>query len=336
VSALNRIRLTHGSGAGLKRLLEELVLPALGIGGTEPLEDAAVLPYPQGRVAFTTDSFVVNPLVFPGGDIGKLAACGTINDLASMGARPRHMAVSLILEEGLEAELLTRLLHSLRRTCDEAGVGVVCGDTKVVDRGKADRVFITTSGIGVVPPGRSLSAGGARAGDVVVVSGPIGRHGVAILAQRKNLGFASTAVSDCAPLHEAVEALLGAIPQTRVIRDATRGGCAAVLNEIGADSGVTIRIRKADVPVPEVVAGACSFLGLDPLQVANEGTLVAVVPGDKGTEAVEALRSSAVGREAALIGRVFARQRFPVLLETEIGGTRPVEIPPGELLPRIC
>ncbi len=333
---IERVELQHGSGTGQAALLRQVVLPALAADHEGPFEDAAVVQSPGGRLAFTTDSFVVHPLEFPGGDIGKLAACGTINDLAMVGATPLFLSASLILEEGLETKLLRRILDSLAGVCRECGVRLVCGDTKVVERGKADGVYITTSGIGEVRAGLTLSSARARPGDRVLVSGPIGRHGVAIMAQRANLGFASHAVSDCAPLHEAAGALLAAAPGTRVMRDATRGGVAAVLNEIAADSGVTLLLDKADVPVDPVVEGACALLGMEPLQIANEGTFVAVVPAGECQKALEALRSTAAAVSAVSIGTALEKGRFPVLLRTEIGGTRPVEIPPGRLLPRIC
>ncbi len=330
------LRLSHGSGVGLQELLRETVLPALLPGSSAVLEDAAVFNSPGARLAFTCDSFVVWPLEFPGGDIGKLSACGTINDLAMMGARPVYMSVSLILEEGLEKIVLERALCSLRRQCEETGVVIACGDTKVVDKGKADGMFISTSGIGAVPEGRRLSAGNARVGDAVIVSGPIGLHGIAILSQRKGLRFASGAISDCAALNGLAEALLEAVPQTRALRDATRGGCAAVLHEIAEASHAGMALEEKNIPVPDVVRGACSFLGFDPLHIANEGRFVAIVPAEDAKAAVAALASHPLGAGAAIIGEVVERRRFPVLLKTVIGGTRPVEMPAGELLPRIC
>jgi hydrogenase expression/formation protein HypE len=334
--SIERLGIAHGSGTGLNQLLAEIVLPNLCPGQTGPLEDAALISVNQGRLAFTTDAFVVSPLEFPGGDIGKLAACGTINDLAMMGALPLRMAVALILEEGLDCSLLGRVLRSLAAVCAECGMAIVCGDTKVVDRGKADGIFITTTGIGAVADGINLSAAHARPGDAVLVSGPIGRHGIAILAQRKNLGFASEVISDCQPLSSPVQRLLAAVPRTRLMRDATRGGCAAVLNEIALASGVTVRLQKSALPVPAVVAGACAILGFDPLQIANEGCFVAIVPADQAQCACATLRTDPYSRDAAIIGRVEECGRVPVMLETEIGGLRPVEVPPGQLLPRIC
>ena len=328
---IETVSMSHGSGLGLSALLESVVLPNLLSGSHGVLEDAALIDCGEGRLAFTTDSFVVQPLEFPGGDIGKLAACGTINDLAVMGAVPRHLSVALILEEGLSVDTLGRVLRSLRSVCEKCGVRICCGDTKVVNRGRGDGMYITTSGVGMVSSEVDLSAGNAREGDAVIVSGDIGRHGIAILAERGNLGFASDVVSDCAPLYAACAKLLKAVPATRVIRDATRGGCAAVLNEIAGASGVSIRLEEPVVPISQTVLQACAFLGMDPLQVANEGTFVAMIPAEHVPSALEAL-----GGDAVRIGWVTEKCRFPVVMTTEIGGTRPVETPPGELLPRIC
>ena len=328
---IETISMAHGSGSGLSELLESLVLPNLLPETHGVLEDAALIDCSEGTLAFTTDSFVVQPLEFSGGDIGKLAACGTINDLAVMGASPSHLSVSLILEEGLAAETLARVLRSLRTVCEESGVRICCGDTKVVNRGSGDGIYINTSGVGAVAPEICLSAGNARVGDAVLVSGDIGRHGIAILSKRGALGFSSNVISDCAPLHKTCAKLLQAVPDTRVIRDATRGGCAAVLNELAEASGVSIRLDQSALPVSETVEQACALLGMDPLQVANEGTFVAIVPASDVALAVATL-----GDEAVVIGYVTDKSRFPVVMTTEIGGTRPVETPPGELLPRIC
>ena len=330
------VRLAHGSGSGLRQLLHEIVLPALLPGSHGILEDAAVMDSPGERIAFTSDSFVVWPLEFRGGDIGKLAACGTINDLAMMGALPRVMSVSLIIEEGLDKSLLSRVLRSLHGACEEAATRIVCGDTKIVDKGKADGMFISTSGIGVVPPGRNLSAGSARPGDAVLVSGPIGLHGITVLSQRQGLGFASEAISDCAALSGLVEVLLKAVPETRTLRDATRGGCAAVLHEIAESSNATVMLDETLIPVPDVVRGACSFLGLDPLHIANEGRFVAIVAPQNAEAAVAACNAHPLGKGAARIGTIVDRGRFPVVIKTAIGASRAVEMPAGELLPRIC
>ncbi len=333
---IETVLLSHGSGQGLAELLHTVILPELGVDPAEPLEDAAVFTPPQGRCAFTTDSFVIRPLEFPGGDIGKLSVCGTINDLAMVGAVPHSISVAMILEEGLDVVLLRRILRSIRRESEAGGVSIRCGDTKVVDRGKADGIFIATSGIGAVPPGRNLSVSLARPGDAVVLSGPIGLHGIAVLAARAGLNFASTAVSDCASLHLLAGALVKASPHARTMRDATRGGCAAVLNEIAEASSVTIAVRQSAIPVPSEVAGACSFLGLDPLHVANEGRFVAIVPAGEAEAAVAACRTMVHGGGACIIGSVEPRGRVAVLLETAIGSRRVVDVPSGELLPRIC
>jgi hydrogenase expression/formation protein HypE len=332
---IETIRLSHGSGRGLDELLREVVIPLLG-DANAPLEDAALINAPKGQLAFTTDSFVVQPLEFPGGNIGKLAACGTLNDLAMMGARPLALSVALILEEGLGVALFKRILAALRDECAAMGVVIACGDTKVVDRGKADGIFITTSGIGVIPKGRSLSIAHAKAGDAIIISGPIGRHGIAIMAARKGLNFASTVTSDCACLYPLVEAMLAAAPGVRALRDATRGGAATVLCEMAQASEVTIALKQQQVPVSPEVASACEFLGFDPLHVPNEGTFVASVPQDQAKAALAALTAHPLGRGAMIAGSVKEKGRFPVVMETVIGGTRMVGVPPGELLPRIC
>jgi hydrogenase expression/formation protein HypE len=333
---LSKVHISHGSGTGLNELLHSVVLPALLGKHDAPLEDAAVFNLGFNRIAFTTDSFVVHPLEFPGGDIGKLAACGTINDLAMMGAQPMYLSVGLIIEESLDTVLLSRILQSLRTICVQNNMVICCGDTKVVERGKADGIFINTSGIGFIPPDRNISVTNARPGDAVLVSGPIGLHGITILAKRENLGFASTAVSDCASLSDCVETLLLAVPTVHVLRDPTRGGCAAILNEIAGSSQVTIRLNQQDIPIPPVVASACSFLGFDPLHIANEGRFIAMVPPQEAKKAVDILHTHPMGSGAAIIGVVEKAGRFPVIIQTEIGGVRPVEIPPGRLLPRIC
>lgn len=332
---IDTVLLSHGSGRGLDDLLHAVILPELGTDPAAPLEDAAVFALPEGRVAFTTDSFVIRPVEFPGGDIGKLSVCGTVNNLAMVGAVPHSLSVAMIIEEGLEVEILRRILRSIRRESEAAGVSIRCGDTKVVDRGKADGIFIATSGIGVVPPGLDLSVAHARPGDAVVLSGPIGLHGIAVLAAREGLNFASTAVSDCACLHRLAAALLK-VSHARTLRDATRGGCAAVLNEIALASGVTIVVRQSAIPVPPEVAGACSYLGLDPLHVANEGRFIAIVPADEAEAAVAACRTMDHGHGACIIGSVEQKTRVPVLLETIIGSRRMVDVPSGDLLPRIC
>lgn len=335
---MDKVMLSHGSGRGLQNLLQTIVLPSLIGDHDDVLEDAAVLTWNQhSPVVFTTDSFVVKPLSFPGGDIGKLAACGTINDLAMMGATPLFISVALIIEEGLPAEELQTYLNSLRTVCQKENVSITCGDTKVIEQRNGDGLFITTSGIGHLPQAcQRLSAGKVVEGDAVIVSGPIGLHGITILAQRESLSFASNAVSDCAPLVGLSKAVLSASSSVRVMRDATRGGCAAVLNEIATSSQVTITLEQSLLPVPEVVRCACEILGLDPLSIANEGTFVAIIPECDCQNVLESLHRLPEGRNACRIGHVAKQQRFPVQLITEIGGMRAVEVPPGQLLPRIC
>ncbi len=334
--SISSISISHGSGKGLQEILNEIIHPILTSGHSGPYEDAAIIPRQNGRLGFTTDAFVVNPLEFPGGDIGKLSVCGTVNDLACMGAMPLQLSVALVLEEGLDAKILKRILESLRKTADSCGITIGCGDTKVVEKGKADGIFITTSGVGVIKDDIHLSSGNAKIGDRVIVSGDIGRHGIAIMASRGNLGFASEVTSDCAALHELIKALLDAVPNTKTIRDATRGGVAAVLNEIGQDSGVTLMLNQQHIPVADVTRGACDYLGMEPIQVANEGRFVAVVPKSQTTPTIKTLNRFELGKNARVIGMVQKKSRFPLLMKTDIGGTRPVEVPPGQLLPRIC
>ncbi len=346
LSSLEQIKLSHGSGKGLEDMLQEIVLPELCPGNCNSMEDAYTIKVqdffqeqPSGKLAFTTDSFVVQPLEFPGGDIGKLSVCGTVNDLAMMGAIPRLISVSLIIEEGFSVVQLKRILRSVYETCQKTDLRIACGDTKVVEKGKADGIFINTAGIGIVPEGRNISATYAKPGDVVFMSGGIGLHGIAILASRKNLHFASQAISDCAPLHSIVEELLRIRPDVHTLRDCTRGGCAAVLNEIAKASHVSILLNQEDIPIPDVVQGACSFLGMDPLGIACEGRFIAILPEQNPLDTAKFLaylRSFPLTHDCAIIGRVLEKQAFPVMLKTPIGGTRLVDLPPGELLPRIC
>ncbi len=297
------------------------------------LEDSACVEL-SGRTAFTTDSFVVRPLEFPGGDIGRLAVAGTVNDLAVMGAVPRYLSLALVIEEGLAFGVLRRLLASVKAAADEAGVIVVCGDTKVVERGKADGIYITTSGLGKIADGSNISAHNARPGDVVIVSGEIGLHGVAVMAARESLGFASSAVSDVAPLNRMLEPLVREL-DVHAMRDPTRGGCAAALHDIAAASDVSIVLDEEALPVPEVVEGACSLLGTDSLEMPNEGKALILLSGEQAARAVEILRSHKYGRHATTIGKVTKETGFPLVLATGLG-ERLVDAPRGELLPRIC
>jgi hydrogenase expression/formation protein HypE len=319
-------------------LIGKLFVPTFGGATLAALEDSATLDLGTGssRLAFTTDSFVVRPIFFPGGDIGRLAVCGTVNDLAVTGAVPRVLSAAFILEEGLPLADLRRISESMRRACDEAGVELVTGDTKVVDRGKGDRVFITTSGIGVIPPGRSLSIANARPGDRILVSGTIGDHGVAILSVREGIEFETQLESDATPLADLTESLLAACPTIRCMRDPTRGGVAGVLNELATASDVEVRVIESAIPVRREVRAACEMLGLDPLYVANEGKLIAVVPGDDAERLLAAARGHPKGQNAAIIGTVSAGRPGFVTLQTRVGGERVVPVLAGEQLPRIC
>ena len=339
VQAHDSILLGHGSGGRLTAdLIERVFLRGFGGATLARLEDQATLSLAggRGRIAFTTDSFVVRPLFFPGGDIGTLAVHGTVNDLAVGGAVPRYLSAAFILEEGLPIADLVRIVASMRAACAEAGVELVTGDTKVVDRGKGDGVFITTTGIGLVPDGRALSAAAARPGDRILVSGPIGDHGVAILSVREGLEFETELASDTAPLHELCAALLEVCPATRCMRDPTRGGLASALCELAAASRVGARLDEAAIPVRREVRAACELLGLDPLQVACEGRLVAIVPAADADRALAALRAHPRGRDAALIGEVVAEDPGVVVMTSRLGSTRMVTPLAGEQLPRIC
>jgi hydrogenase expression/formation protein HypE len=335
----DRIVLGHGSGGRLTtELIERIFLPGFGGATLSRAEDQATIELPgsRARIAFTTDSFVVRPLFFPGGDIGKLAVHGTVNDLAVGGAIPRLLSAAFILEEGLPIEDLRRIVASMRHACAEAGVELVTGDTKVVDKGKGDQVFITTSGIGVVPDGRSLSIAAARAGDRVLVSGSIGDHGIAILSVREGLEFETELTSDTAPLHDLCQALLDVCPETRCMRDPTRGGVASTLCELAKASKVGVRIAEAAIPVRREVRAACELLGLDPLHVACEGRFVAVVPGADQERALAAMRAHPKGRDAAVIGEIVAEDPGLVVMTSRLGSSRVVSPLAGEQLPRIC
>jgi len=336
------VTLAHGGGGrAMHGLIERILLPAFDNPLLAPLEDQARVPIAElaaggDRLAFTTDTYVVTPIDFPGGDIGKLAVCGTVNDLAMGGARPLFLSCGLVLEEGFELAALARVAQSMARAAREAGVSVVTGDTKVVERGAADKLFINTAGIGVVPRNVNISAKRARPGDVVIINGTLGDHGIAILLARNTLALDAKVASDCQPLHGLVAAMLAACPDLHCLRDATRGGLATVLNEFAVASHVGIRLREAAVPVNEVVRGACEILGLDPLYLANEGKLVAVVPHDSADAVLGAMRAHPAGREAAIVGEVTADHACSVILSTAFGGDRVVDMLVGEQLPRIC
>ncbi|GAC1630676.1 MAG: hydrogenase expression/formation protein HypE [Nevskia sp.] len=336
------VTMAHGGGGrAMRGLIEKIILPAFDHPLLAGLEDQARIPIAelavQGvRLAFTTDSYVVTPLEFPGGDIGRIAVCGTVNDLAVSGARPLYLSCGLVLEEGLDLAVLAKMVQSMARTAREAGVAIVTGDTKVVERGAADRLFINTAGIGVVPAGVNVSAGRAQPGDAVIVNGNLGDHGVAILLARNELALAAEVFSDCQPLYGLIAAMLAACPDIHCLRDATRGGVATVLNEFAVSSHVGIRLRESALPLNEVVRGACEILGLDPLYLANEGKLVAVVPGAFAGAVLAAMHAHPAGREAAIIGEVCAAPAGNVILSTAIGGDRVVDMLVGEQLPRIC
>ena len=333
------ITLSHGSGGKSSHaLIESLILPAFRNPLLDGDADAAVFAFGQatGRLAMTTDSYVVSPLFFPGGDIGKLAVHGTINDLAVSGARPLALSVGLILEEGLDMEVLRRVIDSMAQAAAAAGVPIVTGDTKVVHRGKADQLFVNTSGVGIVDADVRLSADTVRPGDVVLVSGYIGDHGMAVMLAREALELEADIESDSAPLHTLVAALLDAAPHTRTIKDPTRGGVATTLNEIANRARVAIAVDEDRVPVRVAVRGACEILGLDPLHIANEGKLVAVVPADEAHAALAALRAHPLGLDAAVIGDVQTEPPGMVLLRTGIGGSRVLDMLVGDPLPRIC
>ena len=333
----DRIVLGHGGGGRLSaELLREIFLPLFSNPILNRMDDQAILEIGGARLAFTTDSFVVQPLFFPGGDIGSLAVHGTVNDLAMGGALPLFLSAGFILEEGFPTETLRKIAASMAEAAGAAGVAIVTGDTKVVEKGKGDGVFINTSGIGIVPEGVHLSANQARPGDRVLLSGPIGDHGIAILARREGLEFESEIVSDSAPLHRMVAAMLGVSTGIRCLRDPTRGGVSSALNEIAAQSGVSIRLEETAIPVREAVKGACELLGLDPLYVANEGKLVAIVAPEAADAVLAAMRRDPLGAEAALIGTVGGERAGLVTMRTAFGSTRIVDLLAGDQLPRIC
>jgi hydrogenase expression/formation protein HypE len=332
-----QILLGHGSGGVLtSQLIEGIFLPAFANPVLARLDDQAVVELGGARLAFTTDSYVVTPLFFPGGDIGSLAIHGTVNDLAMSGARPLYLSVGFILEEGFAIDDLRRIVLSMRDAAQAGGVAVVTGDTKVVGKGSGDKIFINTSGIGLVPPGVRISADRARPGDVVLLSGTIGDHGMAIMTKRESLGLDGDIASDSAPLHRLVARMLEACPDVHVLRDPTRGGVAGVLGEIAARARVGIEIEEDAIPVREEVRGACEILGFDPLYVANEGKLVAVVPEEAAAAVLSAMHDDPHGRAAVRIGHVTHEHPGLVVMRTAIGGSRVLERAYGELLPRIC
>lgn len=329
--------LPHGSGGKLsQRLIQKMILPQFQNELLQPLHDGAIFSINGTRLAFSTDSFVVSPLFFPGGDIGELAVNGTVNDLAMCGAKPLYLSSAFIIEEGLSMEDLWRVIQSMRRAADRAGVALVTGDTKVVDRGKGDKLFINTSGVGLVTEGVNIQPGRATVGDKVIVSGQIAVHGIAIMSVREGLEFETQIASDTAPLNGLVETIFAASRDVHVLRDPTRGGVTSALSEIAEAAQVGIRLDEASIPISEEVKGACEILGLDPLYVANEGKLLAIVPAYCADKILAAMHAHPLGKDAAIIGEVVADHPRFVTMKTRVGGTRVVDMLSGEQLPRIC
>jgi len=331
---MDRILLGHGSGG---KLMHELIRihfgPAFGIQGTG---DSALVTVPSHRLAYTTDSYVVTPLFFPGGNIGDLAVNGTVNDLAVSGAEPLYLTAGFVIEEGFPLADLKAIIASMSAAARQSGIKIVAGDTKVVNKGKADGIFINTSGIGVVPEGREISGSNIQKGDRVIISGNIGSHGVAVMSERNGLTFDPPVTSDTKALNGLVSAMYAATNRIHFMRDPTRGGLATTLKEAALESGLCIRIQEHSLPIPQGVKGACSLLGLDPLFVANEGILIAIIDASVAETVVSAMRSHEFGRHAVIIGEVVVSPSGAVLLETAIGGTRIIDMLQGEQLPRIC
>ena len=336
-----RIVMGHGSGGKMTHdLVKRLFLPALDNPALRQGDDAARILLPEGgRLAVSVDAHVVAPLFFPGGDIGRLAVCGTVNDIAMLGAQPRYLTAGFILEEGLEIDTLQQIVASMQQAALEAGVQIIAGDTKVVQKGKADGLYITTSGFGVIPPGVQPHGANAQPGDVVIVSGTLGDHAVAVLAARNELGLETAVQSDVAPLNHLVAKLIQAVPdpvQIHVLRDPTRGGLGTTLNEIARQSQVCIQIQEKLLPVKPAVQAACEMLGFDPLYLANEGKLVAIVEEQAASQVLMAMRSSPLGQDAAIIGKILPAPAGRVVLQTPLGVTRIIDMLAGEILPRIC
>jgi len=332
----DKILLAHGSGGKLAHeLVERSFLKALANPLLAKLDASAVFDL-SGRLAFTTDSYVVSPIFFPGGDIGKLAVYGTVNDLAMSGAKPLYLSLSFIIEEGLAQDELSQVVDSVQKAAQQAEVEIVTGDTKVVHRGSADKLFINTAGVGIIAKGVDISGSNARPGDKVLLSGTIGDHGIAVLSQREGLSFSTQLESDCAPLGGLVAEMLAASPNIHCLRDPTRGGLATTLNEMAKQSKVSIRIEEETIPVREEVLAACEMLGFDPLYVANEGKLVAIVPAEDADKVLKAMRENHYGKDAAIIGEVRAEHPGRVVMKTCLGSSRIIDMLVGDLLPRIC
>ena len=332
----DKILLSHGSGGKASHeLINDLFLPAFSNPILDQLNDQAVLQFGDVRIAYTTDSYIIDPIFFPGGDIGKLAVCGTVNDLAMCGARPLYLSTGFIIEEGLSIDDLQKIISSMQKTADEAGVKIVTGDTKVANKGHVDKIFINTSGIGIVGNNVNISGSNAKEGDIVIVSGTIGNHGISVLSKREGLEFDAPIVSDCAPLNSLVMDMLSVSKNIKCLRDPTRGGLATTLNELAMQSNVGIMIDEANIPINDAVRGACELLGYDPLYVANEGVLVSIVPADEAPNILAKMIENKYGQDAQIIGEVIAEPK-KVLLKTALGTTRIVDMLAGELLPRIC
>jgi len=329
--------LAHGSGGTLMRkLIEELFVHELNDEELKRMDDAAVIPVSGDRIALSTDTYVVSPLFFPGADIGRLAVCGTVNDVATSGATPLCLSVGFVLEEGFPISQLKEIVVSIREAASEAGVRIVTGDTKVVEKGHGDGVYINTSGVGVLSGARTLSGADCQPGDVVLLSGTLGDHGIAVISQREGLSFSTDIQSDAAPLNHLVAAVMQAAPEVRCFRDPTRGGLASALNELAAASGVSIMVDETSVPVADQVRGACEMLGYDVYQVANEGKMIAVVPAEQAEAALSAMRGAPYGEKAAIIGTVEQDSPGKVYVRTSFGSTRIMDMLVGEQLPRIC
>jgi len=332
----DKILLAHGSGGKLAQdLVKNIFFRALENPLLAKLDDSAVLDF-NGKLAFTTDSYVVHPIFFPGGDIGKLAVCGTTNDLAMSGAKPLYLSLGCVIEEGLPFKDLDRIVNSIKVMADEAGAQIVTGDTKVVDLGSADKIFINTAGIGIIPDGVDISGHNARPGDWIILSGTVGDHGIAVLSRREGLDFGTSLESDCAPLAGMVADMIEVCPEIHSLRDPTRGGLASTLNEIVAQSNVGMKIDEKEIPVREEVMGACEMLGLDPLYIANEGKLVAIVPAKDADKVLSCMKRHRYGKDAVIIGEVTGDHPGRVVMRTSLGTSRIVDMLVGEPLPRIC
>jgi hydrogenase expression/formation protein HypE len=332
----DRILLAHGSGGKLAHdLVQEMFVDVLGNPILAKLDDAAVFTA-SGRLAFTTDSYVVTPIFFPGGDIGKLAVCGTVNDLAMSGARPLYLSLSFIIEEGFLQKDLEEIVNSVKGATDEARVTIVTGDTKVVDQGSVDKLYVNTAGVGAVAPGLNISGSNAQPGDKVLLSGPIGDHGIAVMSKREGFSFSTKLESDCAPLNDMVADMLAASSNIHCLRDPTRGGLATTLNELAKQSEIKIIIEEERLPVRDEVLAACEMLGFDPLYVANEGKLVAVVAAPDAERVLNTMRKTRYGKEAVILGEVVEGDSGRVVMKTHLGATRIVDMLVGDLLPRIC